>query len=102
MIAIAEGALLASAYGKTGRILRGMVHLRPADSYRRLWVVEHHADGVLQRAPSSLPSATAWRWVVEHRAPVAIDVHTGIIDVGATGSLKPEGRAGSRLTARRA
>ncbi len=96
LLALARETLAASPYASRGRILRGMVHLRPGDGYRRLCVVESPFDGAARgaaRAPSippeasCLPSATAYRWVAEHGVPVAIDVNFGIIDVGATGTL---------------
>ncbi len=86
LLALASEALAASPFAAKGRILRGMVHLRPDDGYRRLCVVEHEAPAVGTPAPSCLPSATAWRWVAERGVPVAIDVNVGSVDVGATGA----------------
>ena len=85
LLALASEGLAASPFAKRGRILRGMVHLRPDDGYRRLCVIESEASAASKPAPSCLPSATAWRWVAEHGVPVAIDVNLGIVDVGATG-----------------
>jgi DNA-binding NtrC family response regulator len=70
-------ALAASDYAGRGRLLRGMVHLRP-DGYRCLIVAEH-PPGSASSSPGLLPSATAWRWVAEHRCPVSIDVHLGVL-----------------------
>lgn len=90
VLRLCSEALSASPFHNVGRILRGMVHLRPADGYRRLVIVEEpalrrgepRARPAPRRAaekpvPVFLPSATAWRWVAEHRCPVSIDVTTG-------------------------
>jgi DNA-binding NtrC family response regulator len=93
LLAVARETLAASPLAARGRILRGMVHLRPGDGYRRLCVVEAPTDGPQRSSGASsapspvscLPSATAYRWVVEHGVPVAVDVNFGLVDVGATG-----------------
>jgi hypothetical protein len=43
LLLIAEQALEASPFARKGRILRGVVHLRPADAYRRLVALEREA-----------------------------------------------------------
>ncbi len=90
MLRVAREALARSTFAARGKIARGMVHLRPGDGYRRLVVVEEAGDTtrVVRAGGQFLPSATAWRWVVEHRVPIAIDVNIGMIDVGATGSAQ--------------
>jgi hypothetical protein len=40
MLELAEQALAASRYAEQGRILRGMIHLRPEEDYRGLAVLE--------------------------------------------------------------
>ncbi|XXX76119.1 sigma 54-interacting transcriptional regulator [Sorangium sp. So ce134] len=79
MLRVAEDAIAPSAYRGRAKILRGMVHLRPSDGYRRLVTLEGGALGhdSKRSGPVFLPSATAWRWVAERRAPVSIDVNTG-------------------------
>jgi DNA-binding NtrC family response regulator len=80
MLATADEALGAGPFAAQGKLLRAMAHLRPADGYRRLTVVEHAVDEAPESAaepaaaPSYLPSATAWRWVAAHRCAVSIDV----------------------------
>jgi DNA-binding NtrC family response regulator len=99
LLARAGDELARSPYAGVGRIVRGMAHLRPGDGYRRLVVVERAPEapvpsgrppgsrgGARRSDPPWLPSATAWRWVVEHRVPVAIDVNLGLVDVGASGT----------------
>lgn len=76
-LASAGVALKASAFAKTGRVLRGMVHLRPADGYQRLVVVDVLSPKPGQTNSMHLPSASAWRWVVQRVCPVAIEVPTG-------------------------
>lgn len=78
MLASADEARAASAYGSRGRLLRAMVHLRPADGYRRLFGIEHPshtpAEGI-----GYLSSATVWRWVSEHGCSVSLDVELGTL-----------------------
>ena len=83
MLATADAALRAGPFAAQGKLLRAMAHLRPADGYRRLTVVEHAPEPAdeepestpePEEAPSYLPSATAWRWVEAHRCAVSIDV----------------------------
>src|SRR5689334_17683825 len=64
-------ALKASPFAKSGRVLRGMVHLRPADGYQRLVVVDGATPKPGQTNSMHLPSASAWRWVVQRVCPVA-------------------------------
>jgi transcriptional regulator with AAA-type ATPase domain len=73
-------------YGQRGRVMRGVIHLRPHDTYRRLVALEwEHAltEPVTPAALTTgadanvLASATAWRSVSEHQCAVAIDVHSG-------------------------
>src|SRR5262245_4926616 len=80
MLDAAKAALAQTPHAKNGRILRGMVHLRPEDGYRRLFVL----DSTLGRTGSThnhVPSASAWRWVEQHEGLVAIDVPIGRVCV---------------------
>jgi len=87
LLELASGQLAASPWAGAGRILRGIVHLRPADGYRRLLVIDHLPDRSGGGAPPEegagvegiVPSASAWRWVAEHRCPVAVDSNTGAV-----------------------
>src|SRR5262245_9553207 len=66
----------ANRQGSGERILRAMVHHRPSDGYRRLAVLDaDHAASSSRIDEAFLPSATAWRWIVEHRRPASIDVN---------------------------
>jgi DNA-binding NtrC family response regulator len=63
------------------KILRAMVHDRPLAGYRRLAVMnvdEMDASSAKVRE-AFLPSATAWRWIVEHRQAASIDVNLAMI-----------------------
>lgn len=73
---IAQAALERSEHASTGRILRAMLHLRPDDGYQRLVGIEasQREAGCRPGEGAHLPSATAWRWVRSHRAPIAVDV----------------------------
>lgn len=78
-MALVHGALARSRFAGAGRVVRGVVHLRPQDAYRGLAVVE--TEGAKRRgdAETRLTSTTAWRWIIATRRPVAIDVHVGQI-----------------------
>jgi len=61
-----------------GRLLRGVVHVRPEDSYRRLFGIEH-PSGERVDGTGYLTSANIWRWVSEQRAAASIDVRAGTV-----------------------
>lgn len=72
-------ALAVSPYGDgpgKGVLVRGMVHLRPTEGYRRLAVLEAGSDEVTGRPgmKACLPSTTAWRLVAERGCAVSVDV----------------------------
>ena len=69
----AETALEQSAFGGRGRLLRGMVYIHPGDGYRRLFGIEHRSSKRVDDL-GYFASATVWRWIVEHRCSVSIDV----------------------------
>ena len=73
MIACAEEALADGSYAGRGRILRGVVHLRPEDSYQRMFGLEH-PSGACMDGTGYLTSGNVWRWVEKHRCSVSIDV----------------------------
>src|SRR4029079_18796336 len=59
-----------------GRLLRGMVHVRPEDSYRRLFGIEH-PSGERVAGTGYLTSANIWRWVSAQRGAAAVDRRAG-------------------------
>jgi DNA-binding NtrC family response regulator len=63
------------------KILRAMVHDRPLAGYRRLAVmnVDEMDASAAKVREAFLPSATAWRWIVEHRQAASIDVNLAMI-----------------------
>ena len=63
------------------KILRAMVHDRPLAGYRRLAVmnVDEMDASAAKVKEAFLPSATAWRWIVEHRQAASIDVNLAMI-----------------------
>lgn len=76
---IVDPLLRADADRGPARVLRGTIHHRPDDSYRRLWAREF---GEKEGAPApDLPSLTAWRWVARRRCPVSIDVDSRLLRV---------------------
>ena len=58
MLDTADAALRAGPFAAQGKLLRAMAHLRPADGYRRLTVVEH-APEPADADPESTPEPVA-------------------------------------------
>ncbi len=80
------GVLASSPYATAdARLLRAVVHLRPHDSYRRVYVLDligSLADGSSRPVGSDFrASSTCWRWVAERGCEVAIDVNLGAIEL---------------------
>jgi DNA-binding NtrC family response regulator len=82
LLDLARAAIEASPYAQRGRILRGLVHLRPDDGYRGLVVLEAGRDelSALPGDETRLPSTTLWRWVAERHSAVALDVMLGRVE----------------------
>lgn len=90
VIDVSASALAAGPYGNGGRIVRAMVHHRPSDGYRRLAVQDADTrDGGPGLDEAFLPSATAWRWIVENRRPASIDVNLALIQNETPGGPQP-------------
>jgi DNA-binding NtrC family response regulator len=84
MIELSAAALAEGRFGADAKVVRGMIHLRPGDGYRRLAVLEaggRAVTGVEAAGETGLPSATAWRWVAEHKVAVSVDVNLGRVQV---------------------
>jgi MoxR-like ATPase len=83
MLEVAEQALAASRHAGRGRLLRGIIHLRPEEGYRGLAVreagVEGTADATAGMETPLLASATAWQLVAERRCAISIDVVLGLL-----------------------
>jgi DNA-binding NtrC family response regulator len=90
LLRMAEQELAASSFAGRGALLRGAVHLRPAEAYSRLMALEREALDTLPSGEEALPladgpqaallaSASAWRAVVEHGCAVSIDVGLGTL-----------------------
>ncbi len=94
MLRLAEEALEISPWARRGRLLRGMVHLRPGEGYLRLAVQDARTGQTRATAAEEevalplLASATAWRSVVTYRSAVALDVNAGTVQ-----PLSPNARA---------
>jgi DNA-binding NtrC family response regulator len=73
-----QSNLAGSADTAEGRLLRGILYLRPLDGYQRLVGIEF-SSGEPTGSTAYLTSATAWRWIVEHQTQVSIDVHRGAL-----------------------
>jgi DNA-binding NtrC family response regulator len=76
MFARAEAALAAGPYASNGRLLRGVVHLRPDGTYQRLFGLDGQTGEPVE-GTGYLTSGTVWSWIEAHRCSVSIDVHRG-------------------------
>lgn len=99
-------AKAASPPTSAGRLLRGVVHLRPESGYQRLFGVEH-PGGAPVDGTGYLTSASVWRWVAEHRCSVSIDVQLGTLypwlreGASASDSGEPPGQRRAQADGRR-
>ncbi|MBL9020877.1 MAG: sigma-54-dependent Fis family transcriptional regulator [Myxococcales bacterium] len=75
-------------FGEGARVLRAVVHVRPAAEYSRAAVLQPTGADISLYAPS----ATTWRWVATHGCPVTVDVRLGTIALaaGSTDALLEE------------
>ncbi len=81
MLAAAEERLAArplAASSNRARLLHGVLHLRPDDSYQRLFGIEHPSGKRLE-GTGYVTSANVWRWVSEHQTAVSIDVRASTL-----------------------
>jgi len=95
--------LAESPYAEDGQPLRAMVHHRPAEGYRRLAVMALEDAEVTMTGleEAFLPSATAWRWIVENRQPASIDVNLALIQTespGGPAAMTDPGLLGTGVT----
>lgn len=74
---ICAAELASSAFASHGKIERAMIHLRPGGAYRHLILMAagDSAASIPHDGGRLLFSSTAWRWVVEQRHPISIDVN---------------------------
>ncbi|MBU8899288.1 sigma-54-dependent Fis family transcriptional regulator [Corallococcus sp. H22C18031201] len=81
MLEVAEDAVATSRYAGRARVLRGIVHLRQGEVYRRLAALDVGASEIADAGVGTpfFTSATAWRAVMEHRSAVSIDVNVGTV-----------------------
>ncbi len=80
MFDTATASLGASKANPAVHILRGTIHFRPENEYRRLFCLESDS-GEAGEQPLRLPSLTAWRWIASRGCPVAIDVEAQLLRV---------------------
>jgi len=97
LLEVAERALGQSRFAGRGRLQRGILHLRPSGEYRQLLVLEHDDSRFeVDRSFAPLTSATAWRWMVEHKVAVSVDVARGLVSPhGAAPVIEKGALAGS-------
>jgi len=85
MFACSDGALTDSPFAFRGRLLRGVVHLRPEGSYQRLFGLEFPGNARVAGV-GYVTSGNVWTWIEEHRCSVSVDVRRN-----ALRSWLPEG-----------
>ncbi|MEO8900514.1 MAG: sigma 54-interacting transcriptional regulator [Polyangiaceae bacterium] len=73
MFACVDFAVAESPFAFRGRLLRGVLHLRPEGSYQRLFGLEHPGDARVEGI-GYVTSGNVWTWIEEHRCSVSIDV----------------------------
>lgn len=90
MLGVAESRLAAGRYEwaargtspararLAGRLLRGVVHVRPEGGYQHLFGIQH-PGGEPVAGTGYLTSANVWRCVAEQRCSVSIDVQLGTL-----------------------
>jgi DNA-binding NtrC family response regulator len=78
MFAKADAALEAGPYASSGRLLRGVVHLRPNGTYQRLFGLDRDSRAPVE-GTGYLTSGTVWNWIEEHRCSVSVDVLRGAL-----------------------
>src|SRR3954451_1984115 len=91
VIDTAAATLASSEHDIGNRIVRAMVHHRPADGDRRLAVLDREATEVTMTGVKEayLPSAAAWKWIVLNRQPASIDVNLALIQAEVAGGPAP-------------
>lgn len=65
-------------YAQKGKLLRAVIHWRPADTYQRILCIDHTQD-LCSDAPSYLTSVSVWRSLLQHGASVSIDLALGLL-----------------------
>lgn len=99
MIESAARALESNTNIKHARLLRAVVHLRPPEGYQRIFGIEGSTGAEIE-GTGYLSSATLWQWIVDHRAPVSVDVIIGLtyvhkaVGVGTNPSMMADGAWG--------
>lgn len=100
LLECSSSALSANTTLKNPRILRAVVHLRPPEGYQRIFGIEGSSGAEIE-GTGYLSSTTLWQWIVEHRAPVSVDVILGLtyvhkaIEAGANPSMMADGAWGA-------
>ena len=97
MFAGVEAAIDGGPYAARGRVLRGVVHLRPDGSYQRLFGVER-STGARVEGVGYVTSGNVWTYIEENRCSVSIDVQRASLRVwlpdGPREQPEQEGTAG--------
>lgn len=85
---VVDAAIQGGEHARDGSFARGVLHIRPDRGYRGLVVLEETDRFPVVEVNESdiVSSASAWRFLNEHRKPLAIDVLSGQVTVLQTGS----------------
>lgn len=80
MFRAVEDALDSSPFAGKGRVLRGVVHLRPNGDYEHIYGVERSTDSPIA-GPGFVTPGSVWSWIAEHGCAVSIDVQRQALTV---------------------
>lgn len=104
VLAVATAAIRQSPFAGPGILQRATIHIRPADSYRALAVMDA-ASGDLatpgNTGRSLFSSTTAWRWVRSRRHAIWLDVNLARVhlnDDDGPSTVTDRGLAGSEFS----
>lgn len=98
LLRVCEEALQHSRF-RQARLQRAIIHLRLEGAYQSLLILKHGERVAAGPGDdlSYLPSATAWRYIQEHRLPVAIDAQLDtFVAIGQDGVQQAILRDGAR------
>jgi len=104
VLAISREAIARSPFAGPDVLQRATIHIRPADAYRSLAVMEAGADELSTTTDDkgrSLFSSTAWRWLRSRRRAIWFDVNLALVhlnDEGEPATVTDRGLAGSEFS----
>lgn len=103
-VEIVRIGIAGSAFSKSARVSRAILHQRPDDGYRRFVAVDVAPDGPIGSLKIGdtvhVPSAGAWQWVRGHETAAAIDVVQGTVVLANGANPGAPGKAAAEPSAK--